>query len=832
MKTKYLWIVLLFSSVALAAPIHHFAAQGDIQKVKGLLDSWTCLVDEEDGQGRTPLIHAIINGQHDMVRFLLTRGADPLYQFRMGESKQNPWRLAQQSNNRDILLTLGMAMQGKLQQPVAPEMLAAYRQVRQQLAKAKTLDEQLKKSILETILPLIESLAPTAASNLEHQALFYQCVQLLWQLNEKQKFCLACFQDKKIAKSHYISACILRDIGEWFLNPEKSEFCKSDPNSLVASPLCCTGGNTECEQHFSGQEQKFSDEFLKKFSATLQQQIRDGADINVQLDYGSYLYYVAVLHAYRVMLNNFRVRDNWASMETIEDVATFPALLAFVDNMGRFLIDRTGSVRSRARVMLFVNSKDVLKNDLSYGHFKQAFPEHAGVIAHFGFHGLHFVVVDSAQTMALIQSDFKIAGMQRFDINPQGGRLEIKQPKSPNWPIPPYLQSLLEHFDDLLEEQAGRLDPDKIGQELKHKKIARPAAQQGELRDRKHLVLLPEYVQLNDEDPQIITKDYIEHCDQKERTHLFYKQSADSWFVIGTRNLDPKHKATLGFKFNEPAARSYIEDRYRRGLTVDFDELASVLKAEPWGRTSHQPVTYYPEFPAEIIGPVFSDYVFRTSALQEDPHWYNDNDVDSALRLRLEEENLTEDRAVFSVVPIGGTSEGNQLRTFLDEEMSRHGELSSDRTVLLPYNIGNQHWVGLVIRVQNRNVSVEYYDSLTEQPQIPSWVVAELRAVYGNEVRVRAAANLLQIDSHSCGPLMVENLVQRALGIQLQAPRFISHDGSEVRNHHHSLRTNGNWVDPIPVIRQMGYHVLQAAWVFTALFSKHLILPSKHKKGK
>lgn len=77
-----------------------------------------------------------------------------------------------------------------------------------------------------------------------------------------------------------------------------------------------------------------------------------------------------------------------------------------------------------------------------------------------------------------------------------------------------------------------------------------------------------------------------------------------------------------------------------------------------------------------------------------------------------------------------------------------------------------------MIQIHGGQVTAEYFDTLTENPVIPSWIEGELRAVYGQGVIILPAANIQQFDGNACGPLMIENLVQRALGIRNQTPRF------------------------------------------------------------
>jgi len=75
---KKLWIPGYGIHVGLGyigTPIHHAAADGDLDKVKRLIDSGTS-VDKRDESGGTPLMAAINTMHFDVADYLLSKGAD------------------------------------------------------------------------------------------------------------------------------------------------------------------------------------------------------------------------------------------------------------------------------------------------------------------------------------------------------------------------------------------------------------------------------------------------------------------------------------------------------------------------------------------------------------------------------------------------------------------------------------------------------------------------------------------------------------------------------------------------------------------------------------
>ena len=68
--------VMLLAGAALAGEIHDAARQGDLAKVKALLDKDPKLVNERDFYQLTPLFHAVPKGHLEMCKLLIEKGAD------------------------------------------------------------------------------------------------------------------------------------------------------------------------------------------------------------------------------------------------------------------------------------------------------------------------------------------------------------------------------------------------------------------------------------------------------------------------------------------------------------------------------------------------------------------------------------------------------------------------------------------------------------------------------------------------------------------------------------------------------------------------------------
>lgn len=145
---------------------------------------------------------------------------------------------------------------------------------------------------------------------------------------------------------------------------------------------------------------------------------------------------------------------------------------------------------------------------------------------------------------------------------------------------------------------------------------------------------------------------------------------------------------------------------------------------------------------------------------------YDGVDINELLLLRAQEAGLNLNGEIILLPPLSNA--GNLLTEQLREEMLRYEEGSAERTVLIPLNIDNIHWVALAVRFSQGNdvVSIQYIDPMGDsifEHDIPGEIRSALRAVYG-PIYIENLLLLRQTDTTSCGALTVENLIRVAQG--------------------------------------------------------------------
>jgi hypothetical protein len=161
---------------------------------------------------------------------------------------------------------------------------------------------------------------------------------------------------------------------------------------------------------------------------------------------------------------------------------------------------------------------------------------------------------------------------------------------------------------------------------------------------------------------------------------------------------------------------------------------------------------------------------------------YEDTDIYTLLHLRAAQQGLQN----VSILPPVDNIVGSQLSQRLREEQA-HG-INNARTILIPYNLGNYHWIGIVLVVAANQAGVTAYvmDPMKGRGGKPleeaSSIVTEIRAVYDNAA-IAAAGHLLQQDGTSCGVLTVENLIRIA-----STPALAHADDKEVKAGARALR--------------------------------------------
>ncbi len=159
---------------------------------------------------------------------------------------------------------------------------------------------------------------------------------------------------------------------------------------------------------------------------------------------------------------------------------------------------------------------------------------------------------------------------------------------------------------------------------------------------------------------------------------------------------------------------------------------------------------------------------------------YEDNDIQAILAARLQQ--LRVQNAEFFTKPIEMLAAidnimSTQLEKRLRQETIKH---QGARIVLIPCNLGNAHWVGILLEFNaDGQVSrAEYIDSNNPNPIIPNTFQEQLQNVYSNAPLMQPRALLQQKDDTSCGAYTIENLLIAALDIKS------SEEGETIRSQH------------------------------------------------
>lgn len=137
---------------------------------------------------------------------------------------------------------------------------------------------------------------------------------------------------------------------------------------------------------------------------------------------------------------------------------------------------------------------------------------------------------------------------------------------------------------------------------------------------------------------------------------------------------------------------------------------------------------------------------------------YEDQDITAILNARLRQyNNSVNNTPVYSTAAVD-TISYNQLVQRLQQEKDSHP--NGKRIVLIPCNIGNYHWVGLLLEFNDNNACsrAEFINSTSLN--IPQTLQRQLQAVYNKEF-VDQYDVIMQSDGTSCGACTIENLILR-----------------------------------------------------------------------
>jgi hypothetical protein len=142
-------------------------------------------------------------------------------------------------------------------------------------------------------------------------------------------------------------------------------------------------------------------------------------------------------------------------------------------------------------------------------------------------------------------------------------------------------------------------------------------------------------------------------------------------------------------------------------------------------------------------------------------YWYEDSEMNRILELTVAQQNahIADGRPIYVLGPLDNISRSYGLTKTLRDHARKPG------VILIPFNLGGLHWVGLVLEYNPRGclIKANYYDSLGRR--MPAFLndILRSRRLKGDTVSeftpIRGAALIKQRNGHDCGPCTIENLL-------------------------------------------------------------------------
>ncbi|MDO8954887.1 MAG: hypothetical protein Q7V63_08575, partial [Gammaproteobacteria bacterium] len=141
---------------------------------------------------------------------------------------------------------------------------------------------------------------------------------------------------------------------------------------------------------------------------------------------------------------------------------------------------------------------------------------------------------------------------------------------------------------------------------------------------------------------------------------------------------------------------------------------------------------------------------------------YEDQDITACLNARLHENGFNKAGLPVYALAAVNTIQKNSLKDALIAHNKTLGDdkaLLGKRITLIPCNIGNYHWVGLLFEFNEARecIKAEFINSTGSS--IPSTLNDQLKAVYPGRTFTERFDLIRQEDGTSCGPCTVENLI-------------------------------------------------------------------------
>ena len=159
-------------------------------------------------------------------------------------------------------------------------------------------------------------------------------------------------------------------------------------------------------------------------------------------------------------------------------------------------------------------------------------------------------------------------------------------------------------------------------------------------------------------------------------------------------------------------------------------------------------------------------------AMDEKKEWvanpayeYEDQDINILLNIQVSLLQPTYSNTLFDVLGAMSNVHPEHISHALQKRLAqlRTGPSFTQYHLLLPYNLGNYHWVGLIITLNLafQPITAQYSDSLPRQKTIPKALIKELQKVWP-QLTLKSVDLFKQSDMKACGVLMVDNLMEMA----------------------------------------------------------------------
>ncbi len=177
----------------------------------------------------------------------------------------------------------------------------------------------------------------------------------------------------------------------------------------------------------------------------------------------------------------------------------------------------------------------------------------------------------------------------------------------------------------------------------------------------------------------------------------------------------------------------------------------------------------------------------QSSEKANNEYQYEDNDMIGILKISIRQRNIT---STYSPdYPIGTTA--LSLKHYLEDERREHQGV---RTLLIPYNIGGYHWVGILLAISSdgKVTEITSLDPLKggeHSRGVIEAAVLEASAIYPElkDKSIKFSTGWLQKDVTSCGPLTIENLLLMTKADELPGREILTEKLTEIRASHIEL---------------------------------------------